>query len=91
MRVLLHQQDGRAEVAQLENRSHDLFGRERCQPQRRLIGDEHLGRVGQRRCEAQHLLLATREQPRGLLPSFLAGCGTGRMPSRALLGSEEHR
>ena len=71
LRVLLDEQDGAAAVAQLEDGVHDRFGGEGREAERGLVGDEHDRRVGERRREAQHLLLAAGEQAGDLLAPLL--------------------
>ena len=70
LRVLLDEQHRGACVAQLEDRLHHRLGREGREPERGLVGDEHLRRVGERGRQAQHLLLATGEEAGNLLPSL---------------------
>ena len=67
LRVLLDEQDRGAGVAQLDDRLHHRVGGERGEPERGLVGDQHLRRVGERGRQAQHLLLAAGEQARDLL------------------------
>ena len=67
LRVLLDEQHRAPAVAQLEDGVHHRLGRERREAERRLVGDEHHRRVGERGGEAQHLLLAAGEQAGHLL------------------------
>ena len=70
LRVLLDEEHGTAAVAQLEDGVHHRVGGERREAERRLVGDEHDGRVGEGGGEAQHLLLAAREEAGHLLASL---------------------
>ena len=70
LRVLLDQQHRAPAVAQLEDGVHHRLRRERREAERGLVGDQHDRRVGERGCEAQHLLLAAREQPGHLLAAL---------------------
>src|SRR5581483_12382400 len=68
----------------------DLFGGERGQTQRRLVGDEHVGRVRERGGEAEHLLLATREQPGRLPPALPQDREPLVRPLTLVVGPQEH-
>ena len=43
---------------------------ERCEPERHLVGDDHLRRDGERPRQREHLLLTTRERAGALRASF---------------------
>ena len=74
-------------VAQLDDRLHHRVGGERREAERRLVGDEHLRRVGERGRQAQHLLLAAGEQAGDLLAPFGRGSGTARSACWRSVGS----
>ena len=62
-----------------------------ARPERRLVGDEHRGRVHQRRREAQHLLLTARQQPGLLLAAAAPRIGKiSYACARVLLRAQEH-
>ena len=48
----------------------DRLGHERRQTERHLVGDDQLGRDGERPGQRQHLLLATRQAPGPLRPAL---------------------
>ena len=60
-RLLLHQKDGDAAVAELLEHRHHLGHDEWREAQRRLVGDQDLRRVHEHGSEGEHLLLTTRE------------------------------
>ena len=68
--MLLDEEDGTSKLAQLDYRVHDCVSGKRGEAECGFVGDEHHGRVGEHRRQAQHLLLPAGEQP-GLLLSAL--------------------
>ena len=87
LRVLFDEQHRGAGVAQLDDRLHDRLGGERREAEGGLVGDQHLRRVGERGRQAQHLLLAARQQAGDLLAPLRRGSGTARTPCSRSVGS----
>ena len=85
-RLLLHQHDGHAEGPQVGQRPDHLEAGQRGETQGGLVGDEDLRRSDQRRDQAQHLLLATRERPGQGAPSEHPGRRSARRPCPARPG-----
>ena len=69
--VLLHQQDGGAGLADLDQRVEDQPRHLRGEPQRRLVEEQEAGAPQQRAPDGEHLLLAAGERV-GLLVEPLA-------------------
>ena len=59
--LLLHQQQSHPPLLELDEQLQNLIHDERGQTQRRLVGNQHLGRMGQQWGQREDLLLATRE------------------------------
>ncbi len=81
---------GAAAVAELEDGVHHRVGGEGREAEGRLVGDEHDGRVGEGRREAQHLLLAAGEEAGDLLAPLREDREALVGVAAELLVAEEH-
>ena len=61
-----------------------------AEPERRLVGDQHPRRLGQQRCERQHLLLTARQHAGRKLATLPQG-GEALVDRFALLASSTRR
>ena len=72
MHVLLHDEQGRAEVLELRQPLVDLVDNDRRQPERQLVHDQQARRVGEHTGEREHALLAAGQGPAELLATPLS-------------------
>ena len=80
-RVFLDEEDRTAQIPELGDCTEYHVGCERGEAERGLVGDEHLGGIGQRGSEAQHLLLTTGQRTGDLPASLAQHSGTARRRS----------